>query len=329
MIKKQHGWHFLLYVKDAMQDAQIRNLRAEIAELKEIIATITEESQATIEELNRQIEVLKLDPHSKTSEREKELNDKLFELKKAAAAETAKANTGVQKELSDLRCEVAELKNGIVAKEAENVKLTLENIELKKTIRSLEQRIEANCDIALQNKLTLQKHAKHLIQEEAKRQTEINRKADELVESYERVHAKVESFESAVQRMRGDCQKYKALTDRNERAVDYLAQTLSLISEVPNLTPPSARELVEDPEKLIQLASEVEAACRQDKLETSERLRDASRKLRQSLAKEHRRPISRPVAKVLVNLGAVMMEFNEQLTEDHRQTMLLLGESSM
>ena len=85
----------------------------------------------------------------------------------------------------------------------------------------------------------------------------------------------------------------------------------------------------QDPEKLIQLASEVEAACRQDKLETSERLRDASRKLRQSLAKEHRRPISRPVAKVLVNLGAVMMEFNEQLTEDHRQTMLLLGESSM
>ena len=310
------------------QDVQVKNLRAEIAELKEIIATITEESQATIEELNHEIEMLKMDPHRNAHAREHELSEKLFELKKAAAEETAKANTGVQQELSDLRCEVAELKNAMAEKEAENVKLALENIELKKTIRSLEGKINANSETALQNKLEMQKHVKRLIQEQMKTTKVLTSRTDEVAASFERVNEKFKRLRTVIGGITSARDKFKSLTDRNERAVDYLAQTLSLIAEIPNLSPPSARELVEDPEKLINLVAEAESACRQEKLETSQRLRDASKQLRLSMAKEHRRPISRPVAQVLVNLGAVMMDFNEQLKEDHKRTMLLLEKNT-
>lgn len=306
----------------------VRAMKAEIANLKEMITRITEESEAKIASLNRQIEQMKVNPLEATK-REAELTEKIIELKKTQAEESAKQNTDSQKEISELRYQIAELKNALASKEAENAGLTLENLDLKKRVDGFQEQFDVQQEEVNRYREAFESGAGGLIKNQITTHKQLIGKVNVLSGAVTQLSDKVAQLKSKVDTLHAEKEKFKFLTDRNEKAVEYMTRSLSLIAELPQVAPPSARELVEDPDALISLVSAAEDACLREKTEMKRRLLEASRSINESMERDHRPPLSQPVARVLTNLGAVMMEVNKQMSEEHKRTMRLLeGDNS-
>lgn len=305
-------------------ESQIEDLKAEVADLKGRLMRVTEESEVKIESLNRQILTLKHGSLTDSCEREVGLTDKIIELKQVHAEECAKLTTDAQLEVSDLRFTIAELKNGIASREAENARLTLENIDLQKRTRALSEALETKGNIVSDCRRVFERSASALIQAHLGSHTRLVSTVDRLARDFGRVSGSMALLQSRIEELQKQRDRLHNLTLRNDRAVDYLARSLSLVAELPQISPPPAQVLVESNDALIAFVNAAENAARCDRMETNRQLTDASKAVRLSMVREHKPPVSQPVVRVLTDLGAVMMEVNEQMNEEHRRTMRLL-----
>lgn len=279
------------------EQSEVRSLKAEIANLKELIARITDESQKQISALKSKIlyyesHPLLQEPPSPTK-KEKELIKEITQLKKIQAEENTKLNTDAQKEISSLRYQIAEFKNCIAKQDAANAQLTLENI-------------------ALQTKLSAYEDGGPQLMQD------ICHKLDDMELLFNHLTNRLQGLVTEVKYQRN-------VASRNEKAVDYLARSLSLISDLPQNEMPTAMTFIKNPETLISFVDKAETTIRQQKKELQIEIYQTSKTLASTMLKAQQPPLSRPVARALTNLGEVILDVTEQMNEDHMETMKILS----
>jgi chromosome segregation ATPase len=286
----------------------IRSLKAEIASLKEMISQITTENANLVDALNREIATLRSES---PVPKEEQLMQEIAELKKQQAESMSRKLTEPQSEISTLRLEIAELKNSLAQRSAENTRLTLDNIELHHQIRAMNEELS-------QSKSVFEQGASNLIRRQIQIYKTVRRHLRDL-------DASVGGLANSVGVVEGDRNRYRSLLEQNEKTVEYLSRSLAVVADLPQIRPPTPRELLESPEKVIKLVNSAESNSRREKTELQRSLAETTQSLSVLVDIVHRPPVSRPVAAVLTNLGAVMMEVNAQLNEEHEQTMKLLN----
>jgi hypothetical protein len=117
---------------------------------------------------------------------------------------------------------------------------------------------------------------------------------------------------------------YRSLLHGNEKAIEYLIHSLSLIADLPRMQSISVRHLIQHPDEIIALVDTAALACSHEKTALRDQLRSTSKSLSDSLSVIHRPPMSEPVARVLTNLGSVILDVHSQLDENHPDTLRLL-----
>jgi hypothetical protein len=280
----------------------IRSLKAEIAALKEMIFKITQENEQHAAALNEEIRDLKAQSSVRDDEHAEEVQDLKKQLSDASIRYAAEA----QDEISTMRLELAELQNALAQRSAENAQLTLANIDLTRMVRDSRSVFETGASRLIQRQIRLYKI--------------IGKHFRRLDTSYGRL------FETcgAIHQIQEARDHYESLLEQNEKTVEYLSRSVALIGDLPQVRPPSARELLESPERVIKLVDAAEKSHRLEKLSIQRDLAETTKSLSAMSEIVRRPPVSRPVAAVLTNLGAVMMQVNEQMQSDHNETMRLL-----
>jgi gas vesicle protein len=298
----------------------IRSLNAEITSLKEMILEMTTEHEREITSLTLEIQRLKITgpfPGSPTK-KEEALAEELQELRNSVMETRAKSSSDSQKEISLLRFEIAELKNGIANKEAQNAELTLRNFELSRELHASQELV------ALQNKRLGEAHEVFESRFSAFFE-EFQGKNRSALKEISRSMEMVVGLEDRIGQVSAEVGKCKGLLYGNEKAIEYLVTSLSLMADLPAVGKIDVRELVHNPDQIIGIVDAAASAWSEERSTLREKLRLTSQSLSDSLSVLRRPPVSRPVARVLNELGSVILDVHSQLEEDHAGTLRLLS----
>ncbi|OHT09592.1 hypothetical protein TRFO_21479 [Tritrichomonas foetus] len=293
----------------------------QIVNLKELIAQITDESQQEINALKQKIaeyenNPITISPNSPTKN-EKALLKELAKLRRVNKEENTKINTEAQKEISSLQFQIAELKNVIAQQDANNAQLTLENLSLKTKIHKLNDELSDKHVEILNYRHSFEEGASQLIQSQMKSHREIIHRLSQAQKEQSKMLEKSEKL------MR-ELKLAREIAAHNETAVHYLANALTTISDMPQSNIPTAADLIDNPDALIDFVKEVETIIRHERNSLQKEIHETTQTLSNTLVKAQQPPLSRPVARVLTNLGAVILDVTEQMNEEHKQTMKLL-----
>lgn len=304
--------------------SEVRSLKTEIVNLKELIAKITDDSQKQIALLKAQIAQYEsnaaLQQPSSPSKNEKILMQELSNLKKAQSEENTKFSTETQKEISSLRYEIAELKNSIAKQEAKNAQLTVENLSLKTKIHNLQDELSDKQIEVLSHRSSFKEGASKLIQAQMNSHKEIINRLTETQKEFM-------NFKKRMLDLMSEVSHQHEIAERNEKSVDYLLRSLSIVSDLPHAEIPTAKFFIDNPDALISFVDNVESACRTQRNAMQNEVFEASKTLANTMIMAQRPPLSLPVARALTNLGEVILDVTKQMDEDHKQTMRLLNQN--
>lgn len=302
--------------------SEVRSLKTEIANLKELIAKINDDSQKQIAILKAKIAEYEsnsaLQQHSSPTQKEKILMEEISSLKKAQSEENTKYSTNTQKEISSLRYEIAELKNSISLQEAKNAELTIENLSLKTKARKLQDELMDKQTEALSHRRSFEEGASRLIQSQMNSHTEI-------IQRLTQVQKEFLNFKQRMNDIMSQLDRQHEIAERNEKSVDYLIRSLTIVSDMPQAEIPTARYFIDNPDDLISFVDNIESACRLQRTAMQSEIYETSKALRNTMALAQHPPLSRPVARALTNLGEVILDVTRQMDEEHKQTMRLLN----
>ena len=305
--------------------ADVRSLKSEISHLKGVILQITDESQKQINELKSKIARYESGSLYKSpTKNEKQLLDEIEQLKRSKQEENTKINTDWQKEISELRYEIAELKNSTAQAESINAQLTVENLALKTKLHQIRDEL-ADKHIELMAYTNYSDDGENkFIQNQLESNQKLINKINRARKNQESFIRKFLNMKENLQYGNRDLNDIKQIVDRAEKTVEYLTAALLLVSDVPQSTTPDPLILIENPDILIDFVDGVESSSRYYKNNLQNDVIEATKTLSSTMVKAQQPPLSRPVARVLSNLGAVIIDVAEQMNEDHKQTMQLL-----
>lgn len=302
--------------------SEVRSLKTEIVNLKELIAKITDDSQKQIAMLKAKIAEYEsnsaLQQHSSPTQKEKILMEEISSLKKAQSEENTKYSTNTQKEISSLRYEIAELKNSISLQEAKNAELTIENLSLKTKARKLQDELSDKQAETFSHRRSFEEGASRLIQSQMSSHTEIIQRLTQIQKEFMNFKQKMNDIMSQLDRQH-------EIAERNEKSVDYLIRSLTIVSDMPQAEIPTARYFIDNPDDLISFVDNIESACRLQRTAMQSEIYETSKALRNTMILAQHPPLSRPVARALTNLGEVILDVTRQMDEEHKQTMRLLN----
>lgn len=301
----------------------VEALKNQVENLKNVIEQLKYENQTEIQQLNSQVALYKNMVESPLSLREENLVNEIMELKRKLAEVTTQQNSSIQKEISNLKLTIAQLNNDIAKQDANNAKLTIENLNLINRNQKLFDALEQSAKGTNIIKQSFEHGASSLIQSQLDNHQETTTRLEKMDEQLSQFQIKFRETEEKLHNVQLETAKFKLLNDRNEKAVEYLSRSLSLIADLPIICP-DARTLAENPDQLIKLVDAAETTCRKEKNALQSELIETSRTLSTTIAKTYQPHLSQPVARVLTNLGAVIMDVSEQMNEEHKRTMKLL-----
>jgi chromosome segregation ATPase len=307
-------------------EVQIRALNAEIASLKELILQMTTDHEREVSSLTHELQRLRFTGSLSGSPTKKEeaLTEELHELRNSRAEDRARFSSDSQKEVSVLRFEIAALKNVIASKEAHNAELTLRNIELSQRLHATEETLEetqrgiGDCQKICTARIST------VYSESRRHQHKILKGLASVMNQLSRLASSMTNAGEKVGQLWAEVRKHEFLLHGNERAIEYLLNSLSLMADTPMDRPVDVKRLMADPEEIIALVDTTASECSRERVDLRERLRATSRSLAESLAVLRRPPLSEPVARVLTNLGSVILDVHSQMEEEHADTLRLL-----
>jgi chromosome segregation ATPase len=308
-------------------EVQIRSLNAEIANLKELIVEMTTDHEREVTTLTHELQRLRFAGSLSGSPTKKEeaLTEELQELRNSRAEDRARYSSDSQKEVSILRFEIAELKNVIASKEAHNAELTLRNIELSQRLHFTEETLEAT-------QRGIGECRDFCVGRVSKVYTEFRRHQHRILKALSSIMMQLKAVAplvtTTIAHLSSEEQKFESLLNGNERAIEYLLNSLSLMADTPIETPVDVKRLMAHPEEIIALVDSTALECSRERMDLRERLRTTSKSLADSLAVLRRPPLSEPIARVLTNLGSVILDVHSQIEEDHADTLRLLTSPS-
>lgn len=305
--------------------SEVRSLKSEIVSLKELLAKSSNEFQKEIALYKAKIAEYEsnaaLQRHSSPTEKEKILMQEISNLKKAQSEENTKYNTHTQKEISSLRYEIAELKNSISLQEAKNAQLTIENLSLKTKIHKLQDELSDKQIESLSHRSSFEEGASKLIQSQMNSHKEIIKRLSQTQKEFSNFEQKMSDIVSKLSH------KHEA-AERNEKTVDYLIRSLSIVSDIPQAEIPTARYFIDNPDALISFVDNVESTCRLQRTAMQSEIYETSKALANTMILAQHPPLSRPVARALTSLGEVILDVTKQMDEEHKQTMRLLNQDA-
>lgn len=244
------------------------------------------------------------------------VNAQFAKLKNVWSKSKSIHETDFKNQISQIQYSISELKKAVSIQDSENAQLLSENIILKSEYEKYLQKHEQIIQQKAKYRQAFERGASRIIQNKIVSHQRLISELQALSNHIEKATRKSKNVENQLESMRRTITGQNTQIQYMDSVFEKLLNAIIEISEVPKFEKHTPREMINDPQILIQIVDQAEENARRRKNQTDRELAASSRSYVDSISSIRKSPLSKRVAQLLNKAGNQVINLSKEIEEN-------------